>query len=61
MNARQGRQAKDFAKLVHKLRAHHRHPDALVIQMGNNGPLYSDDMAALLTTTARIRSLPGVD
>ena len=46
MNARQGRQAKDFVKLVHKLRAHHRHPDALVIQMGNNGPLYSDDMAA---------------
>ena len=46
MNARLGRQAKDFVKLVHKLRAHHRHPDALVIQMGNNGPLYSDDMAA---------------
>ncbi len=46
MNARLGRQAKDFVKLVHKLRANHRHPDALVIQMGNNGPLYSDDMAA---------------
>ncbi len=47
MNARLGRQAKDFIKLVHKLRARHRNPDALVIQMGNNGPLYSDDMAAI--------------
>ena len=46
MNARLGRQAKDFVKLVHKLRAGHRHPDALIVQMGNNGPLYSDDMAA---------------
>jgi hypothetical protein len=46
MNARLGRQAKDFVKLVHKLRANHRHPDALIVQMGNNGPLYSDDMAA---------------
>ena len=46
MNARLGRQAKDFVKLVHKLRARHRHPDALIVQMGNNGPLYSDDMAA---------------
>ncbi len=46
MNARVGRQAKDFVKLVHKLRASHRHPDALLVQMGNNGPLYSDDMAA---------------
>ncbi|MFN8161666.1 MAG: acyltransferase family protein [Solirubrobacterales bacterium] len=44
MNARIGRQEDDFVKLVHHLRANHRHPDALVVQMGNNGPLYSDEM-----------------
>jgi peptidoglycan/LPS O-acetylase OafA/YrhL len=47
MNARIGRQAEDFIKLVHQLRAKGHQPDALIIQMGNNGPLYSDDMAAI--------------
>ncbi len=56
MNARLGRQAKDFVKLVHKLRARHRHPDALVIQMGNNGPLYSDDLAAFHHYSRRLSS-----
>src|SRR6478672_2787121 len=40
MNAKVGRQADEFVDLARRLKRHGGHIDALIIQMGNNGPLY---------------------
>jgi peptidoglycan/LPS O-acetylase OafA/YrhL len=57
MNAEVGRQADDFVELVRQLRREGRRPNAVIIQMGNNGPLYSDDMEAIQRATARVGEL----
>ncbi len=57
MNAKVGRQAGEFVDIARKLKAHGHHPDALIIQMGNNGPLYSDEMRALRQATSGVGEL----
>ncbi|MQA76198.1 MAG: acyltransferase family protein [Solirubrobacterales bacterium] len=54
MDAAVGRQADDFVYLVQQLDANGDPPDALIIQMGNNGPLLDDEMEALREATADI-------
>src|SRR6185295_1883983 len=39
MNAKVGRQADEFVDLIQRLKRRGGHVDALIIQMGNNGPL----------------------
>ncbi len=57
MNARVGRQADEFVALVQRLRRQGHHPDALIIQMGNNGPLYSEEMEAIQKATTGVGQL----
>jgi peptidoglycan/LPS O-acetylase OafA/YrhL len=57
MNARVSRQAGDFVKLVRRLKARSGNVDALIIQMGNNGPLYSDEMEAIRRASAGVGEL----
>jgi peptidoglycan/LPS O-acetylase OafA/YrhL len=57
MSAHIGRQASDFVEIVRRLRRGGHHPDAVIIQMGNNGPLYGDDMAAIQLATANVGHL----
>ena len=52
MNARIGRQADDFVTRLQRLRAKGQLPDDLIVQMGNNGPLYSDAMNAIRDAVA---------
>jgi peptidoglycan/LPS O-acetylase OafA/YrhL len=54
MNARVSRQAGEFVDLVRRIRRRGGHVDALIIQMGNNGPLYSEEMEALRRATAGV-------
>jgi peptidoglycan/LPS O-acetylase OafA/YrhL len=57
MDAKVGRQADEFIAIVEKIkRAGHR-PAAMVIQWGNNGPLYSADMEALRKATTNVGQL----
>ncbi len=57
MNAEVGRQADDFVALVRQLRREGRTPNAVIIQMGNNGPLYGEDMEAIQKATANVGQL----
>jgi peptidoglycan/LPS O-acetylase OafA/YrhL len=57
LNAKEGRQASEFVEIVEKLRRTGHHPDAMIIQMGNNGPLYGAEMEALQKATAEIGEL----
>ncbi len=57
MNARVGRQADEFADLVEGLKGRGANVDALIIQMGNNGPLYSAEMEAIRKATANVGQL----
>ncbi len=57
MNAEVGRQAGDFVDLVGQLRREGRTPNAVIIHMGNNGPLYGADMAAIQKATAQVGEL----
>jgi peptidoglycan/LPS O-acetylase OafA/YrhL len=54
MNAKVGRQASEFVELVQQLRREGHHPNALIIQMGNNGPLYGEDMEAIQKATPEV-------
>ncbi len=47
LNAHVGRQASGIIDLLHRYRAHGGLPDFIVLQIGNNGPLYSDDLERL--------------
>jgi len=42
-----GRQIDDTIKDLDKYRRHHRLPKTIVIQVGNNGPLWYDDLVRL--------------
>jgi peptidoglycan/LPS O-acetylase OafA/YrhL len=57
MNAKVGRQADEFVEIARQLKAHGHHPDALVIQMGDNGPLYGDEMQELEKATSNVGEL----
>jgi peptidoglycan/LPS O-acetylase OafA/YrhL len=57
LNAKEGRQASEFVEIVEKLRREGHDPDAMIIQMGNNGPLYGAEMEAIQKATADIGEL----
>jgi peptidoglycan/LPS O-acetylase OafA/YrhL len=57
MSAQVGRQASEFVEIVKRLTRQGHHPDAMIIQMGNNGPLYGDDMEAIQKATAGVGQL----
>jgi peptidoglycan/LPS O-acetylase OafA/YrhL/lysophospholipase L1-like esterase len=57
MNAEVGRQADEFVALVQQLRREGKTPNAVIIQMGNNGPLYGEDMEAIQRATADVGEL----
>jgi lysophospholipase L1-like esterase len=60
MNAKIGRQADEFVDLARRLKRGGR-VDDLIIQMGNNGPLYSDEMEALRKATSNVGELFLID
>jgi hypothetical protein len=47
VDATVGRQIDDTIAELQKLRRHHRLPKTIVIQVGNNGPLWYDDLVRL--------------
>jgi peptidoglycan/LPS O-acetylase OafA/YrhL len=57
MSAAESRQADDFVAIVQRLKREGHSPDGMVIQMGNNGPLYSDEMEALQKATSEVGEL----
>ncbi|HXF31822.1 MAG TPA: acyltransferase family protein [Solirubrobacterales bacterium] len=57
MDAKVGRQADEFIAIVKKIKHDGHHPAAMVIQWGNNGPLYSEDMEALRRATTNVGQL----
>ncbi len=57
MNAKVGRQADEFVDLARRLKRRAGHIDALIIQMGNNGPLYGDEMEDLRKATSNVGEL----
>jgi lysophospholipase L1-like esterase len=57
MDAKVGRQADEFLAIIAKIKRDGHHPDAMVIQWGNNGPLYSEDMEALRKDTTNVKQL----
>jgi peptidoglycan/LPS O-acetylase OafA/YrhL len=57
MSAEVGRQANEFVSIVQRLKREGHSPDAMIIQMGNNGPLYSDEMEALQKATSEVGEL----
>jgi peptidoglycan/LPS O-acetylase OafA/YrhL len=54
MNAKVGRQADEFVELARRLKAGGGRIDALILQMGSNGPLYSDEMEDLRRATSKV-------
>ncbi len=61
MNAKVGRQADEFVDLARRLKRRGGRVDALIIQMGNNGPLYGDEMEALREATSNVGELFLID
>ena len=57
MDARVGRQADEFVELARRLRARGGRIDALIIQMGSNGPIYSGEMTDLRRATQDVGEL----
>jgi peptidoglycan/LPS O-acetylase OafA/YrhL len=57
MDAKVGRQADEFLKIIRKIKREGHHPAAMVIQWGNNGPLYGEDMEALRKATTNVGQL----
>jgi peptidoglycan/LPS O-acetylase OafA/YrhL len=57
MNARVGRQADEFIALARRLKASGQRPDVLIVQLGANGPLYSEEMEELREATSEARHL----
>jgi peptidoglycan/LPS O-acetylase OafA/YrhL len=61
MSAEVGRQAGDFVAIAQRLKREGHHPQALIIQMGNNGPLYGDEMEDLRKATSEVGQLFLID
>jgi peptidoglycan/LPS O-acetylase OafA/YrhL len=57
MDAKVGRQADEFLAIIRKIKREGHHPAAMVIQWGNNGPLYGEDMEALRVATTNVGQL----
>jgi peptidoglycan/LPS O-acetylase OafA/YrhL len=57
LNAKEGRQASEFVEIVEKLKREGHDPEAMIIQMGNNGPLYGAEMEAIQKATAGVGEL----
>ena len=57
MNAKLGRQADEFVILARRLKRRDGNVNALIIQMGNNGPLYGDEMEELRKATSEVSEL----
>jgi peptidoglycan/LPS O-acetylase OafA/YrhL len=57
LNAKEGRQASEFVEILEKLKRNGHDPDAMIIQMGNNGPLYGAEMEAIQKATANLGEL----
>jgi peptidoglycan/LPS O-acetylase OafA/YrhL len=57
MDAKVGRQADEFLAIVEKIKRDGHHPAAMVIQWGNNGPLYGEDMEELRAATTNVGQL----
>jgi peptidoglycan/LPS O-acetylase OafA/YrhL len=57
LNAKEGRQASEFVEIVEKLKREGHDPAAIIIQMGNNGPLYGPEMEAIQKATADVGEL----
>jgi peptidoglycan/LPS O-acetylase OafA/YrhL/lysophospholipase L1-like esterase len=57
MSAAVGRQASDFVAIVQRLKREGHRPEVMIIQMGNNGPLYSEDMEELQKATSAVGEL----
>jgi peptidoglycan/LPS O-acetylase OafA/YrhL len=57
MDAKVGRQADEFLDIVEQIKREGHRPDAMVIQWGNNGPLYSEDMEQLRKATTNVGQL----
>jgi peptidoglycan/LPS O-acetylase OafA/YrhL len=61
MSAKVGRQADEFVAIAQRLKREGHRPDAMIVQMGNNGPLYSDEMEALRKATSGVGELFLID
>jgi hypothetical protein len=61
MSAKVGRQTTDFVEIVQRLKREGHAPDAMIVQMGNNGPLYSEEMEDLRKATSEVGELFLVD
>ncbi len=57
MSAEVGRQANEFVSIVQRLKREGHRPEAMIIQMGNNGPLYGEDMEAIQKATSDVGEL----
>ena len=57
MSAEVGRQASEFVAIAQRLKREGHHPGAMIVQMGNNGPLYGDEMEALRKATSDVGEL----
>jgi peptidoglycan/LPS O-acetylase OafA/YrhL len=57
MDAKVGRQADEFLTIIRKIKREGHHPAAMVIQWGNNGPLYGEDMEGLRAATTNVGQL----
>jgi peptidoglycan/LPS O-acetylase OafA/YrhL len=57
LSAHVGRQADEFVEIVQRLKRGGHRPDAMIIQMGNNGPLYGEEMAAIQKATTNVDEL----
>jgi peptidoglycan/LPS O-acetylase OafA/YrhL len=57
LNAKEGRQAAEFVEIVEKLKREGHDPAAIIIQMGNNGPLYGAELEAIQKATADVGEL----
>jgi peptidoglycan/LPS O-acetylase OafA/YrhL len=57
MSAEVGRQADEFVSITRRLKREGHEPQAMIIQMGNNGPLYGEDMEAIQKATSGVGEL----
>jgi peptidoglycan/LPS O-acetylase OafA/YrhL/lysophospholipase L1-like esterase len=57
LSAAEGRQADEFVAIAQRLKREGHRPDAMIIQMGNNGPLYGEEMEALQKATSEVGEL----
>jgi len=57
MDAKVGRQADEFVAIAQRIKHEGHHPDAMIIQMGDNGPLYGSEMEALQKATSEVGEL----